>query len=197
MKKTFLLIAVCILTVNLTAQTIALKELLKAINETVNPNVRYDPAYVRITYPGGDVPANTGVCTDVIIRVYRKVGIDLQKEVHEDMKANFGLYPKNWGLTAPDKNIDHRRVPNLMKFFERHGKKLKITDNPKEYKPGDIVCWDLGGGILHIGIVSDKPYDNKYLILHNIGGGQTLVDCLFDWKIIGHFRYYGKGARYD
>ncbi len=156
-----------------------------------NQNVSYDPAYFSIPYPNGDVPSDKGVCTDVVIRAYRKLGIDLQKEVHEDMKANFKLYPAKWGLKTTDKNIDHRRVPNLMTFFIRHGEvKSKIT-NEKIYLPGDIVCWDLGGGITHIGIVVNKKSEDKmrYLIVHNIGGGQVIADCLFQFKIIGHYRY--------
>ncbi|MEN8124179.1 MAG: DUF1287 domain-containing protein [Bacteroidota bacterium] len=154
-------------------------------------SVIYDPNYFSIDYPNGDVPKNKGVCTDVIIRAYRKVGIDLQKEVHEDMKDNFEKYPKNWRLKSTDKNIDHRRVPNLMKFFERHGEVLRITDNPKDYSPGDIVCWDLGGGLTHIGIVIDRKSSdkNKYLIVHNIGSGQVIENILFDYIIIGHYRY--------
>jgi len=156
-----------------------------------NYNVRYDPAYYTIDYPNGDVPANKGVCTDVVIRAYRKLGIDLQKEVHEDMAANFNLYPNNWGLSKPDKNIDHRRVPNLMVFFSRFGQVKTITELAADYLPGDIVCWDLGGGITHIGIVvNKKSIDNKrFFVVHNIGGGQVLADCLFEFNIIGHFRY--------
>lgn len=153
--------------------------------------VIYDPAYFRISYPGGDVPANKGVCTDVVIRAYRKLGIDLQKEVHEDMKANFSKYPKNWGLTRPDPNIDHRRVPNLMVFFARHGRELPITENAADYAPGDIVCWRLDNGATHIGIVVDRQtiLSKRNKIVHNIGFGQNLADCLFDWNIIGHYRY--------
>jgi len=153
--------------------------------------VRYDPAYVRIPYPNGDVAPDRGVCTDVVIRAYRILGIDLQKEVHEDMKNNFSKYPANWGLKNPDKNIDHRRVPNLMTFFSRFGTVKIITDNPGDYLPGDIVCWNLGGGVTHIGIVVDKKSGNgkQYKIVHNIGSGQVLEDCLFDYKIIGHYRY--------
>ena len=167
-----------------------------AILDEIDRNIRYDPSYVRIAYPGGDVAPDRGVCTDVIIRVYRRLGIDLQKKVHEDMRANFNLYPDRWGLKAPDTNIDHRRVPNLMKFFSRHGEVLTITDKPEDYKPGNIVCWDLGGGILHIGIVSNRPVqsseyrdDNLHYILHNICCGQILEDCLFRWKIIGHYNF--------
>ncbi|MDR2040287.1 MAG: DUF1287 domain-containing protein [Bacteroidales bacterium] len=153
--------------------------------------VQYDPAYFQMSYPNGDVPPNKGVCTDVVIRAYRKLGIDLQKEVHEDMKANFNKYPKIWGLTRPDKNIDHRRVPNLMTFFSRHGTTKKISQEPGEYQPGDIVCWDLGQGTTHIGIVSGVRSGDKqrYLIIHNIGGGQVLEDCLFRFKITGHYTY--------
>ena len=153
--------------------------------------VTYDPQYFKIAYPNGDVPANKGVCTDVVIRAYRKLGIDLQQLVHEDMKANFGLYPKNWGLKSTDKNIDHRRVPNLMVFFERKGQKLNISNDAKNYLPGDIVCWNLGGGITHIGIVSNQFTEDKkrYKIIHNVGGGQVLEDFLFNYKIIGHYRF--------
>jgi uncharacterized protein YijF (DUF1287 family) len=153
--------------------------------------VQYDPSYFRIDYPNGDVPKDKGVCTDVLIRAYRKLGIDLQKEVHEDMKANFNKYPKKWGLNQPDKNIDHRRVPNLMTFFARHGTVKQITQIPGDYQPGDIVCWDLGNGITHIGIVSKKKTTDgqRFLIVHNIGAGQVLQDCLFNYKIIGHYRF--------
>jgi uncharacterized protein YijF (DUF1287 family) len=153
--------------------------------------VIYDPSYVQISYPNGDVPSNKGVCSDVVIRAYRKLGIDLQKEVHEDMKTNFNQYPKNWKLSTPDKNIDHRRVPNLMKFFSRHGTVKKISQDPNEYLPGDIVCWDLGGGVTHIGIVANKKSEDKKrnLIIHNIGAGQVLEDCLFSFRIIGHYSY--------
>lgn len=153
--------------------------------------VTYDPSYFSIPYPNGDAPADKGVCTDVVIRAYRKIGIDLQKEVHEDMKANFSIYPKIWGLTKTDRNIDHRRVPNLMKFFSRKGKELAITDKADDYKPGHIVCWNLGGAITHIGVVSNHQNKDKtrYLIVHNIGSGQVLEDCLFSFKIIGHYAY--------
>lgn len=154
-------------------------------------NVIYDPSYFTIDYPNGDVPQTRGVCTDVVIRAYRKLGIDLQKEVHEDMRANFDEYPKHWRLSRPDRNIDHRRVPNLMKFFSRHGSVMGITQNPNDYLPGDVVCWNLGGGTTHIGIVSpQRASDNdRPLIIHNIGRGQVLEDCLFSYKIIGHYRY--------
>lgn len=155
-------------------------------------HVMYDPGYVAIRYPGGDVPANSGVCTDVVIRAYRKMGIDLQKEVHEDMRNHFAQYPQKWGLKKPDPNIDHRRVPNLMTFFARKGASKPITNNPKDYLPGGLVCWNLYGNTTHIGIVSRKksPTDRqRYQIVHNIGAGQVLQDCLFDYTIIGHYRY--------
>jgi len=156
--------------------------------------VVYDPAYYSIAYPGGDVPKGKGVCTDVVIRAYRKLGIDLQKEVHEDMVARFQEYPKIWGLKRPDTNIDHRRVPNLMEFFQRHGVEKEISQDAKDYLPGDLVCWNLGGAVTHIGIVVDRKSRNgkRNLIVHNIGGGQVLADCLFDFRIIGHYTYDGK-----
>ena len=168
--------------------------LSNAACELTKQKVTYDPGYYNITYPNGDIPKDKGVCADVIIRAYRKVGIDLQKEVHEDMSNHFSLYPNIWGLAAPDKNIDHRRVPNLMKFFSRKGKVLPITQNPYDYKPGDIICWDLGNGRLHIGIVVNyKSGDGKRnLVVHNIGYGQVLADCLFEYAIIGHYRYKKK-----
>ncbi|MGB3948276.1 MAG: DUF1287 domain-containing protein [Bacteroidia bacterium] len=153
--------------------------------------VRYDPTYFQLNYPNGDVPTNKGVCTDVVIRAYRKFSIDLQKEVHEDMKSNFSKYPKNWGLSKPDKNIDHRRVPNLMTFFSRYGTTKPITTNSNDYLPGDIVCWNLGGSVTHIGIVVKKKSADgqRHLIVHNIGSGQVVEDCLFKFKIIGHYQY--------
>jgi uncharacterized protein len=167
-------------------------KLSDAAIELTKQIVVYDPAYFSIPYPNGDVPADRGVCTDVIIRAYRKLGIDLQKLVHEDMKANFNLYPKKWGLTKTDKNIDHRRVPNLMTFFSRFGESLYVTNKASDYKPGDIVTWDLTAGVTHIGIVINKVSEedqSRYLIVHNVGGGQVEADFLFDYKITGHYRY--------
>ncbi len=167
------------------------KQLSESALTLTKQNVTYDPSYFSITYPNGDIPSDKGVCTDVVIRAYRKLGIDLQKEVHEDMKANFGIYPKNWGLSKTDTNIDHRRVPNLMTFFSRFGKVKSISNKAGDYIPGDIVCWSLGGGLTHIGLVVDKKSKDqkRYMIVHNIGGGQVLADCLFDYKIIGHYKY--------
>lgn len=166
-------------------------KLSKAAKSIVDENIIYDPSYFVIDYPNGDVPKEVGVCTDVVIRAYRKLGIDLQKEVHEDMKKNFSIYPKKWKLKSTDKNIDHRRVPNLMTFFSRKGKVLPISKNPDDYKNGDIVCWNLGGAITHIGIViNQKSADGKRnLIVHNIGSGQVVEDVLFSYTIIGHYSY--------
>jgi len=195
MKKITICIIVFFLSnVVVVGQTGFSKRLSDAALGLTKQKVTYDPAYYNIDYPNGDIPANKGVCTDVLIRAYRKLGIDLQKEVHEDMKANFSKYPQNWGLSGPDKNIDHRRVPNLMVFFARNGQVKPITNKSVDYLSGDIVCWDLGGGITHIGIVVDKKSDDgtRNLIVHNIGGGQVLADCLFGYKIIGHYYYEKK-----
>jgi uncharacterized protein YijF (DUF1287 family) len=179
-------------------ETVAQREFLKrfvaAAIERTHHVVRYDPAYVRIAYPGGDVPADTGVCTDEVIRAYRAVGVDLQKEVHEDMERNFAAYPRSWrGVSAyPDSNIDHRRVPNLMVFFARKGVALPVTNLAGDYAPGDLVTWNLGSNVPHIGIVVDqKAASGRYLIVHNIGQGPRMEDVLLDWKITGHYRYFG------
>lgn len=172
-------------------QTSFSKNLAAAALELTKQEVTYDPTYFSISYPNGDVPSDKGVCTDVIIRGYRALGIDLQKEVHEDMRVAFEKYPKNWGLTRPDRNIDHRRVPNLMTFFERHGTSVSISSNPDTYLPGDVVCWRLEGGLYHIGFVVDKKSKDgkRPMIVHNIGAGQVLEDVLFKYTIIGHYRY--------
>ncbi len=157
MKKPLLLVLIWTLSLNsVLAQTNFYTQLSDSAFVLTYQKVQYDPAYFRLDYPNGDVPSDKGVCTDVIIRAYRKLGIDLQKEVHQDMKSNFEKYPKNWGLSQPDKNIDHRRVLNLMTFFTRHGTVMKISQDPNDFQPGEIVCWNLGGGITHIGIVSRK-----------------------------------------
>ena len=175
----------------LTGQSSFFNRLVDSAVALTRQNVMYDPDYFSIDYPDGDIPAGRGVCTDVIIRAYRMVGIDLQKEVHEDMTDHFDQYPNKWGLSKPDKNIDHRRVPNLMVYFARHGEVKAISDNPADYIPGDIICWNLGGGITHIGIVVNMISQDgqRNLIVHNIGAGQVLADCLFDFDIIGHYRY--------
>jgi hypothetical protein len=177
------------------AQHEFLRKLVAAAVERTHHAVRYDPAYVRIPYPDGDVPADTGVCTDEIIRAYRAVGVDLQKEVHEDMLRNFSAYPNQrcWLLAHTDTNIDHRRVPNLMTFFQRKGQALAISARGTDYSPGDLVTWDLGGNVPHIGIVVDRksPATGRYLVVHNIGRGPQMEDVLFNWRITGHYRYYG------
>ena len=163
-----------------------------AAQSIINSSIRYDPAYRQIPYPNGDVPPNTGVCTDVVIRTYRVLGVDLQKLVHEDMKANFSLYPsqKMWGLKTTDRNIDHRRVPNLQRFFERKGTVKNKSSNPSDYLVGDIVAWKLPNGLLHIGVViQDKSQKGVPLVVHNIGRGQIAEDVLFAWEIIGHYSY--------
>lgn len=169
------------------------EKLSNAAISIIDKDVVYTPDYVKLKYPNGDVPAKTGVCTDVIIRAYRKLNIDLQKEVHEDMVANFTKYPnlEKWGLKTTDKNIDHRRVPNLEIFFGRKGKTLPITQNASDYKTGEIVTWMINDKLPHIGIVTHlKSEDGKRnLIVHNVGGGQVLEDCLFSYTIVGHFQY--------
>ena len=168
------------------------RKLISAAIERTHHSVRYVSDYVRIGYPGGDVPANTGVCTDEIIRIYRAVGVDLQKEIHEDIVQNFDAYPRKW-QRRPDTNIDHRRVPNLMVFFARKGMTLPTSRLSQDYSPGDIVAWDLGGGITHIGVVVDRRGGSgNYMIVHNIGRGPQMEDVLFDWKVIGHYRYVGR-----
>lgn len=167
--------------------------LVDAAMDRLKANVVYDPKYYRISYPGGDVPSDRGVCTDVVIRSYRKLGVDLQKEVHEDMKANFEKYPKKWGLSKTDTNIDHRRVPNLQTFFKRKGKSLPVTKNPKDYLPGDLVTWLLPGNLPHIGIVVSEFADEsrgRRMIVHNVGAGPDMEDALFSWEITGHYRYH-------
>jgi uncharacterized protein YijF (DUF1287 family) len=169
------------------------EKIVKAAIERTNQFVIYNGAYLSIDYPNGDVPANIGVCTDVIIRTYRTLGIDLQKLVHEDMLANFQAYPSKriWNLNRPDKNIDHRRVPNLQAFLKRHGEELKISENPKDYNPGDLVTWMLAGNLPHIGIVTNEinaKTGNPYIV-HNIGLGPKKDDMLFDYKVTGHYKY--------
>jgi hypothetical protein len=161
-----------------------------AIEQTRRPGV-YDPAYVRIGYPMGDVPADRGVCSDVIIRAFRSVGVDLQVKVHEDMRANFSAYPNHWGLKRPDPNIDHRRVPNLQTYFRRAGWRVTASEG-RSYLPGDIVAWNLkgdAGSLPHIGVVTDRIGRSGHpMIVHNIGAGPKLEDVLFEWKMTGHYR---------
>ena len=169
------------------------KKLGQAAIERTKHVVRYDGSYRKIGYPNGDVPNYLGVCTDVLIRSYRKLGIDLQKDIHEDMKANFVVYPKLWGLSEPDPNIDHRRVSNLQTLFKRKGIVLPVTKSPKDYVAGDIVSWMLPGNLPHIGIVIDSGSGDggRPLVVHNIGAGPVIEDILFKYQITGHYRYYG------
>jgi hypothetical protein len=168
----------------------SLGQLLSATEKQTQYTFYYDPQYVKLPYPGGDVPLERGVCSDVVIRAFRGIGRDLQKDLHEDMKSSFSAYPKMWGLKKPDPNIDHRRVANLMTYFERKGYSLPVSQNPSNYLPGDVVAWRLDNGLLHIGLVSDLPsYEaNTYQIIHNIGSGAKAEARLFAWKIIGHYR---------
>ncbi len=170
------------------------EKLSLAALERTHHAVTYDGKYLSIPYPMGDVPENIGVCSDVIIRSYRTLGIDLQEQVHKDMKRHFSRYPKRWGLKRTDSNIDHRRVPNLRVFFKRFGKSLKVSDKPQDYKAGDLVTWNVGPNLPHIGIVIHQTNDegSRPLIVHNIGRGPQKEDMLFDYKITGHYRYHPK-----
>ena len=169
------------------------RKLLAAARAQIGVTKTYDPAYVVLEYPNGDVAEDRGVCTDVVIRAFRKLGLDLQKLVHEDMTRHFEKYPKRWGLKKPDKNIDHRRVPNLMKYFERQGKSRAVSKKPEDYQPGDLVTCIVPPNLPHIMIVSDVPSLSdpaRMQIIHNIGAGAQLEDCLFDFEITGLFRYW-------
>ena len=172
---------------------VSAEDLVAAAIDRTRHHVRYDGRYFTMGYPGGDVPENLGVCTDVVIRSYRKLGVDLQSLVHKDMAANFSAYPSKriWGLSRPDTNIDHRRVPNLQVFFTRQGESLPVSVNPQDYLPGDLVSWRLPGNLPHIGIVTDRiaPDSGNPLIVHNIGAGPRIEDSLFSYDITGHYRY--------
>jgi len=170
------------------------EKIVTAARQQVGVTLSYDPAYTTLVYPGGDVPREKGVCTDVVIRALRDgLGQDLQKLVHEDMKANFSLYPKNWGLTRPDSNIDHRRVPNLRTFFKRRGAAVPVSQSGKDYNAGDIVSQVLPDGRPHIGMVSARTNDagTTPLVIHNIGRGTRAEDILFVLEITGHYRFAG------
>ncbi|MBQ0729912.1 MAG: DUF1287 domain-containing protein [Oleispira antarctica] len=168
-------------------------DVVEAALERTNHNVRYDGRYLSIPYPNGDVPANIGVCTDVIVRTYRAIGTDLQQLVHEDMVANFEAYPSKriWGLSRTDKNIDHRRVPNLQAFLSRHGEVLAVSNDASDYKAGNIVTWMLPGNLPHIGLITNKisALTGNPMVVHNIGAGPKLDDVLFSYSITGHYRY--------
>jgi uncharacterized protein YijF (DUF1287 family) len=167
------------------------QKLSEAALARTKAQVTYKADYIKINYPMGDVPPTIGVCTDVVIRSYRALGIDLQQLVHEDMSSSFEKYPNIWGLRSTDTNIDHRRVPNLMTFFSRKGEVLPLSQNPEDYKAGDIVAWELIQGTTHIGLVVDRFTRNgkRPLVVHNIGAGPKLEDALFVGRIIGHFRF--------
>ncbi len=169
-----------------------LQKMIIGAKEQVGVTLRYDPAYSTMAFPMGDVPLSRGVCTDVVIRAFRKAGVDLQVLVHEDMKRNFAKYPKIWGLNTTDRNIDHRRVPNLMTFLKRMGKSQPISHDPQAYLSGDVVAWLLPNGLHHIGLVSDQKSSDgiRPLVVHNIGAGAQQEDILFAYKIIGHYRYF-------
>lgn len=164
--------------------------LVAAARAQIGVTLHYDGAYQKLAYPGGDVAPDRGVCTDVIVRAYRQLGIDLQQRVHDDMRAAWSRYPKHWGLKSTDKNIDHRRVPNLEAYFRRHGTVLPVSRKASDFKPGDIVTWTLPPSLPHIGIVADTvAADGTPLIIHNVGAGTRLEDVLFAYKMVGHFRY--------
>jgi len=183
-----------VLAVSVSGHAFADEALVSAAQDRLEHNVRYDGRYIKLGYPGGDVPANIGVCTDVVIRSYRAAyGFDFQKAVHEDMSANFSAYPKNWGLSRTDRNIDHRRVPNLEAYLKRQGASLGVSQKAEDFQPGDIVSWRLGGGLPHIGIVSDrKAQDGTPFIIHNVGAGPQEENVLFAYKMTGHFRFIPK-----
>lgn len=165
--------------------------LAEAAKAQAGVTLSYDPSYVSLAYPQGDVPLERGVCADVVIRAYRSLGIDLQARVHQDMAANFSLYPRSWGLTRPDSNIDHRRVPNLETYFRRFGRRLAVSSDPADYRAGELVTWRLDGRLPHIGIVSTRRTDDgrRPLMVHNVGMGTTLADVLFAYPLSAHFRY--------
>jgi uncharacterized protein YijF (DUF1287 family) len=171
-----------------------IKKAVDSAIEQTQYTVEYDPSYARLTYPNGDVPRERGVCADVIVRAFRDAGIDLQKEVHEDMTRHFGAYPNKWGARKPDSNIDHRRVPNLMTLFARRSAAVPITNKRSDYIPGDVVAWELDNHLLHIGLVTDAVAGDAqgYLVAHNIGAGAKIQDVLMAWKIIGHYRMWKK-----
>ena len=177
-----------------TPSAVFVQELIRAAVAQTSVPVVYDGSYRRIPYPGGDVPAHVGVCTDLIVRAYRKVGVDLQVRVHEDMRTAFASYPHSWGLSRPDPSIDHRRVPNLQTYLRRRGAQLPVTADAPEYLPGDLVTWMLPGNLPHIGLVTDQrsPDGRRPLVAHNIGRGPEVEDMLFSFPVTGHYRYSGQ-----
>lgn len=190
MRMTFA--AILLFAATCTARADAALDLVAAARAQVGVTLLYDPSYQRIAYPMGDVPLERGVCSDVVIRAFRAVGIDLQQELHSDMTRHFAAYPKAWGLSRPDSNIDHRRVPNLATWFKRQGYALPVSRDAAQYRPGDIVMWLLGDKLPHIGIVSDRRSDDgaRPLVIHNIGWGAREDDVLFEYRMTGHFRAF-------
>jgi hypothetical protein len=168
--------------------------LLEGAERQVGVTVVYDGSYQRLAWPGGDLPPERGACTDVVVRAYRNAGIDLQVLVHEDMKRSFGAYPKAWGLSRPDRNIDHRRVPNLATFFARHGETLPVSRDAADYRPAEIVTWRLPSGLPHVGLVSARVEGGRPLVVHNIGAGTVFADVLFAWPVTGRYRYPRTGT---
>jgi len=170
------------------------KRLIGAAVAQTTSRVTYDGSYRRIAYPGGDVPAHIGVCTDLVVRAYRAVGVDLQVRVHEDMTAAFAAYPRAWGLSHPDSNIDHRRVPNLQTYFRRRGAARPISTDASDYAAGDLVTWMLPGNVPHIGLVTDQRSADgqRPMMAHNIGRGPEIEDMLFAFPVTGHYRYGGE-----
>lgn len=184
-----IIVAILILVTGVCSAALKPEQVVKSARGQIGLTKSYDPEYRKLDYPGGDVPINVGVCSDVIIRALREQGIDLQKEVHEDMKRDFAAYPQKWGLSKPDSNIDHRRVPNLMTYFRRRGYALPLSQTVENFSAGDIVAWNLGKGVTHIGIVSDRTgKTGAPLVIHNIGNGAAEEDILFSYRMIGHYR---------
>lgn len=189
MKKTILFLLFFLSVLQAEKSTLGI-HIAEAARQQIGVTTEYDPAYVSLKYPNGDVPKHTGVCSDVAIRALRGIGLDLQKEIHLDMKRHFNKYPQKWGLRKADKNIDHRRVPNIQCYFERHQIALKKgLNDAKSYRPGDLVVWSVGGGRVHIGVVGNRRITkDRHYIIHNIGRGAQEEDLLFRFEIIGHYR---------
>ena len=170
-------------------------KVVSAARSQVGVTLTYDASYQRLSYPGGDVPADRGVCSDVIVRALRSQGIDLQEEIHNDMRTHFRVYPKEWGLGKPDRNIDHRRVANIMTYFQRRGYSIVLSKDARDYLPGDVVAWTLDNRLKHMGIVADRKTPSGVpLVIHNIGQGAQEQDILFQYDIIGHYRLTEKKA---
>lgn len=201
MRFRILVVAIALGCLSSAASAAGSADILAAARGQIGTTVHYDPAYRKLDFPGGDVPADRGVCTDVVVRALRKArGIDLQQRVNADLRANWDAYPhqSRWRLSRPDPNIDHRRVPNLMTFFRRDGRALPLSSKVPDYLPGDIVAWDLGRGILHIGIVGDaRSPAGTPLVVHNIGAGVREEDILFRYTVIGHYRLPPQPAATD